>query len=122
MKFTFLTIAAFLAGGLIVSGLSPPQPKGYYTGCELPGAVANCEQVMQQVEKYGRAYLGDLRPLRLMPAGGPTAEMKVTAIKAQLYTESQINYWRRVKARDDELEVELQKEQAKIEQRAGVRR
>ena len=121
MKFVLLTVVAFLAGGLIVSSLGPPQPKGYYTGCELPGAVANCEEVMQQVEEYGRAYLGDLRPLRLMPPGGPTAEMKVTAIKAQLYTDSQIKYWRRVKERDDALEAERQKEEAKIEQRAGLR-
>jgi hypothetical protein len=58
------------------SGKGRSMLTGYYMGCELPGAIKNCAEIMKDAD-YG------LLAMRSVPATGPTQEMKIAALEAQ---------------------------------------
>jgi hypothetical protein len=99
MKSFMWTALAFVAGFFVISSIrSAPSvshnrfPGGldaYYTGCELPGAIPDCQSIMENAPIH--QWASQVVALNRMPSGGPTPDMKVAILQEQ---DAQLEHYR----------------------------
>lgn len=91
MKSFLLTALAFVAGFFVISSIRsdhsvshdkfPGGLEAYYTGCELPGAISDCQSIMENAPIH--QWPSKVVALNRMPSGGPTPDMKVAILQEQ---------------------------------------
>jgi hypothetical protein len=133
MKYWLIMVALAFSAGFDVTGSMRSGPSSqadgpdklpgglepYYTGRELAGAIPDCKRIMENATRH--EWPSSMVPLSMVPASGPTEEMKIAAIREQ---DAQLTDARAEEVMSKAVESQRKGERrarAELERRTGVR-